>query len=97
MKFFVFPHVGKISLEWSALEGDSPVFRPLRETTPLNFRSSNAWECIANGRYTSAKAKYDGKTDSAQVAWAKDEKHFGERVKEYLKPLWGKGWTTIHD
>ena len=43
-----------------------------------------------NGRYISSKAKYWPETDSAQVEWSKDEKHFGKRVKQYVKLLKGK-------
>ena len=39
--------------------------KPDRSAAP---ESSTAWECSANGRYTSAKAKYHRETDSEQVA-----------------------------
>jgi hypothetical protein len=38
----------------------------------------------------SSKAKYRPETDSAQVEWSKDEKHFEKRVKKYVKLLKGK-------
>jgi hypothetical protein len=44
----------------------------------------------------SSKAKYWPETDSAQVEWSKDEKHFEKRVKKYVKLLKGKrSWPDL--
>jgi len=56
---------------------------------PTRRGSHPLWRPVP-GRYMSSKAKYWPETDSAQVEWSKDEKHFEKRVKQYVKLLKGK-------
>lgn len=83
-------------MELCTIEGDSPVTLLQRSVTLMRLRSRAVWACSSNRSYTRAKAKYSLETDSAQVLRRKDEKHFGKRVKEYVKPSRGKGWQSIH-
>jgi hypothetical protein len=48
-----------------------------------------------NGWWIPSKAKYWRETDSEQVPWGKDEKHFGKRVKQYVNLLKGKRLKSV--
>jgi hypothetical protein len=56
------------SLECGSRGGESPV-----DTLPWR-QSRAAWECSLNGVVQAPKAKYEGMTDSEEVARAKCEK-----------------------
>lgn len=60
--------MAKVSLEWGALEGESPVSPALCALNVVDVRVVLLGIAVRIGSYTSAKAKYNGKTDSEQVA-----------------------------
>jgi hypothetical protein len=62
------PYVDGVSLlEWSAIEGESPVLPSNARVTSLFARVAQFGNAELIGRYPSAKAKYLPETDSEQV------------------------------
>ena len=79
-----------ILLERWTMEGDSPV-SSTTSIEAVEARSTVFLDWCWNPRCVPRKAKYATKTDSEQVAWAKDEKYSGKRVIS----SWNRGqWTS---